>query len=54
MTLRRASWKHESMLVEPQKENTRIGMDRALAAVSVQEVKGLFAHCGYRTPAQQL
>ena len=27
---------------------------RALAAVNVQDVRGFFAHCGYRTPAQQL
>ena len=27
---------------------------RALAAVSAQDVRGFFAHCGYRTPAQQL
>jgi transposase len=29
-------------------------MGRALAAVSAQDVRGFFAHCGYRTPAQQL
>ncbi len=29
-------------------------MGRALAAVSAQEVRGFFAHCGYLTPAQQL
>ena len=29
-------------------------MGRALAAVSTQDVQGFFAHCGYRTPAQQL
>ncbi len=29
-------------------------MGRALAAVGVQDVRGYFAHCGYRTPAQQL
>ena len=29
-------------------------MGRALAAVSDQDVRGFFAHCGYRTPAQQL
>ncbi len=26
----------------------------ALAAVSVQDVRGFFVHCGYRAPAQQL
>jgi transposase len=29
-------------------------MGRALGAVSAQDVRGFFAHCGYRTPAQQL
>lgn len=29
-------------------------MGRALGAVSAQDVLGFFAHCGYRTPAQQL
>jgi transposase len=29
-------------------------MGRALAAVSVQDARGHFVHCGYRTPAQQL
>ncbi len=29
-------------------------MGRALAAVSAQDVRGFFAHCGYLTPAQQL
>jgi hypothetical protein len=28
-------------------------MGRALEAVSVEDVRGFFAHCGYRTPAQQ-
>jgi transposase len=27
---------------------------RALGAVSAQDVRGFFAHCGYRTPAQKL
>jgi transposase len=27
-------------------------MGRALGAVSAQDVRGFFAHCGYRTPAQ--
>jgi transposase len=29
-------------------------MGRALAAVSAQDVRGFFVHCGYLTPAQQL
>jgi len=29
-------------------------MSRALAAVGSEDVRGFFAHCGYRTPAQQL
>jgi transposase len=29
-------------------------MGRALAAVSIEDVRGYFVHCGYRTPAQQL
>jgi transposase len=29
-------------------------MGRALGAVSTQDVRGYFAHCGYRAPAQQL
>jgi len=29
-------------------------MGRASANVSVQDARGSFAHCGYRTPAQQL
>jgi hypothetical protein len=29
-------------------------MDLALADVSAQDVRGSFAHCGYRTPAHQL
>ena len=29
-------------------------MGRALGAVSSQDVRGFFAHCGYRAPAQQL
>jgi transposase len=29
-------------------------MGRALGAVSVRDVRGYFAHCGYRTPAQLL
>jgi transposase len=29
-------------------------MGRALGAVSAQDVRGFFTHCGYRSPAQQL
>jgi transposase len=29
-------------------------MGRALAAVSTEDVKGFFAHCGYRAAVQQL
>jgi transposase len=29
-------------------------MDRALGAVSVEDARGFFVHCGYRAPAQQL
>ena len=29
-------------------------MGRALGAVSSEDARGYFAHCGYRTPAQQL
>jgi transposase len=29
-------------------------MGRASEAVSTEDVRGLFAHCGYRAPAQQL
>jgi transposase len=29
-------------------------MGRALAAMIVQDVRGFFVHCGFRTPAQQL
>jgi transposase len=29
-------------------------MRRALAAVSTEDVRGFFVHCGYRAPAQQL
>jgi len=28
-------------------------MGRALGAVSIEDVRGFFAHCGYRTPARQ-
>jgi transposase len=29
-------------------------LGRVLGAVSAQDARGFFAHCGYRTPAQQL
>ena len=29
-------------------------MGRALGAVSAEDVRGFFAHCGYRIPAQHL
>ncbi len=29
-------------------------MGQALAAVSAEDVRGFFTHCGYRIPAQQL
>ena len=29
-------------------------MGRALGAVSTEDARGFFAHCGYRVPAQQL
>jgi transposase len=36
------------------KEGLIEAMGRALAAVSAEDVRGFFTHCGYRTPAQQL
>jgi transposase len=36
------------------KETLIEAIGRALAAVSAQDVRGFFVHCGYRTPAQQL
>ena len=44
--LRRICARTEEALIE--------AMGRALAAVSVQDARGYFIHCGYRTPAQQL
>jgi transposase len=35
------------------KESLVEAMGRALGAVSIEDVRGFFAHCGYRTPAQQ-
>jgi transposase len=34
------------------KETLIEAMGRALAAVSAQDVRGFFVHCGYHTPAQ--
>jgi transposase len=36
------------------KESLIEAMGRALGAVSAQDVRGFFVHCGYRAPAQQL
>jgi transposase len=36
------------------KETLIEAIGRALAAVSAQDVRGFFAHCGYHAPAQQL
>jgi transposase len=36
------------------KENLIEAMGWALGAVSTQDVRGFFTHCGYRAPAQQL
>jgi transposase len=36
------------------KETLIEAMGRALAAVSAEDVRGFFVHCGYRTPAHQL
>jgi transposase len=36
------------------KENLIEAMGWALGAVSAQDVRGFFTHCGYRAPAQQL
>jgi transposase len=44
--LRKISARTKEILIE--------AMGRAMAAVSAQDVGGFFAHCGYRTPAQQL
>jgi transposase len=36
------------------KEALTEAMGRSLGAVSAQDVRGFFAHCGYRIPVQQL
>jgi transposase len=36
------------------KETLVEAMGRALGAVSAEDARGFFAHCGYRDPAQQL
>jgi transposase len=45
-TLRKIGARGKEALIE--------AMGRALGAVSAQDVRGFFTHCGYRTPAQQL
>jgi transposase len=44
--LRKTSARTKEALIE--------AMSRALAAVSAEDVRGFFVHCGYRAPAQQL
>jgi transposase len=44
--LRKISARTKEALIE--------AMGRALGAVSAQDVRGFFIHCGYRIPAQQL
>jgi transposase len=44
--LRKAGARTKEALIE--------AMGRALGAVSAQDARGFFAHCGYRTPVQQL
>ena len=44
--LRKVSTRTKETLIE--------AMGRALGAVSAQDARGFFAHCGYRIPAQQL
>ena len=44
--LRKVSARTKETLIE--------AMSRALGAVSAQDARGFFAHCGYRIPAQQL
>ena len=44
--LRKVSARTKETLIE--------AMGRALGAVSAQDARGFFAHCGYRIPAQQL
>ena len=45
-TLRKVGARTKEALIE--------ALGRALGAVSAQDARGFFAHCGYRTPAQQL
>jgi transposase len=44
--LRKAEARSREALVE--------AMGRAISAVTPQDVRGFFEHCGYRLPAQQL
>ena len=44
--LRKLSARGKEALIE--------AMGRALGAVRTEDVRGFFAHCGYRVPAQQL
>ncbi len=44
--LRKISARTKEALIE--------AMGCALAAVSIEDVRGFFTHCGYRAPAQQL
>jgi transposase len=51
----RATVKHILRKVSARTKETLIeAMGRALGAVSAQDARGFFAHCGYRIPAQQL
>jgi transposase len=45
-TLRKMAARTKEALVE--------GMGRALDALSAEDARGFFVHCGYRAPAQQL
>jgi transposase len=45
-TLRKIGARTREVLVE--------AMGRAMDAVSAEDARGFFVHCGYRTPAQQL
>jgi transposase len=45
-TLRKIAARTREVLVE--------AMCRAMDAVSAEDARGFFVHCGYRTPAQQL
>jgi transposase len=52
-----ALWKIKHLLRKTcarTKETLIEAIGRALAAVSAQDVREFFVHCGYRAPAQQL